>query len=103
MELVVNIDSVKPQKETKVVIYPPVARKLLKMGYMIVDIKPKKEDLMQSLFVFYVEGCFWRDYDRLMREYEDYLAKKALEVQQELEKEVERNVQRNFTSRLYSH
>lgn len=110
MELMINtggteITEKKPPKQTKVVIYPVVARKLLKLGYMIIDIKPKKEDLLQSLFVFYVEGCFWRDYDRLMREYEDYLAKKALEAElaeQELEKEVEKYVQRDFTSRLYS-
>lgn len=93
------------QKETKIVIHPYIARRLLKRGYMIVDIKAQKEDSARTLFVFYVEGCFMQDFSELMEEYEEYLAKKELEEQtkvQELEKRVEKNVQRNFRSRFYT-
>ena len=59
-------------KDTKTVMYPNVARKLLSMGYQIVDLRPKKEDRKETLFVFKVdaEGKFWRDFDKLMSEFE---------------------------------
>ena len=44
--------------------YPNVARKLLKLGYRVVDIKAKKEDARSTLFVFAVEGNFKKDFDR---------------------------------------
>ena len=63
-------------EQTKIVMYPNVARKLLKLGYKIVDIKPKKEDARSSLFVFAVEGNFKRDFNVLMREFEAWLQEK---------------------------
>ena len=56
--------------------YPNVARKLLKMGYKVIDIKPKKENPSCSLFIFAVEGNFERDFNKLMVEFEAWLAEK---------------------------
>lgn len=59
-------------KNTKTVMYPNVARKLLALGYQIIDLRPKKEDRKATLFVFRVDedGKFWRDFNRLMSEFE---------------------------------
>lgn len=38
--------------ETKLIFSPTVARKLLKLGYVIVDIKPKRENKNESVFIF---------------------------------------------------
>lgn len=62
------MEKVEQIKETKVVAYPNVARKLLKMGYRIIDLKPKKENPKSSLFVFAVEGNFTNDFSELMAE-----------------------------------
>lgn len=56
--------------------YPNVARKLLKLGYRIVDIKPKKEDVKSTLFVFAVEGNFEKDFNKAMSEFETWLKDK---------------------------
>lgn len=37
---------------TKLIFSPTVARKLLKQGHVIVDIKPKKENRSESIFIF---------------------------------------------------
>lgn len=55
-------------KKTKVVIYPNVARQLVKLGYRIIDLKPKKENRQKTLFVFAVEGSFMTDFAVLMEE-----------------------------------
>ena len=68
-------------EQTKVVLYPNVARKLLKLGYRIVDLKPKKENRSSSLFVFEVIGNFEKDFDRLMKEFEAYKNEKHKEVE----------------------
>lgn len=66
-------------EQTKIVMYPNVARKLLKLGYRVVDIKAKKEDARSTLFVFAVEGNFKKDFDRLMAEFEALLKEKEVE------------------------
>lgn len=54
-----NIElGVVPEKECKIVSEPSIARKLLKDGFKIVDIKPKKGAARESIFVFGVEGNF---------------------------------------------
>ena len=65
--------------QTKIVMYPNVARKLLKMGYRIIDIKPKKEDVKSTLFVFAVEGDFEKDFNKQMVEFESWLKEKEAE------------------------
>lgn len=42
------------KKQFKTIIYPSIARGLLKMGYKLVDIRPKKENLEATMFVFEV-------------------------------------------------
>lgn len=54
-------------KKTKVVIYPSVARQLVKMGYQIIDLKPKKENRKKTLFIFEVTGDFMQDFSMLMK------------------------------------
>lgn len=63
-------------EQTKIVVYPNIARKLLKLGYKIVDIKPKKENPSCSLFVFAVEGNFEKDFSKLMAEFDAWLKEK---------------------------
>ena len=50
---------------SKIVLRLDHARKLLRMGYKIIDIKPLKENPQSSVFVFEVSGNFLSDYDRL--------------------------------------
>lgn len=37
---------------TKIIINPTIARQLLHRGHIIVDIKPKKENKRETVFVF---------------------------------------------------
>lgn len=41
-----------PEKKTKIVMDAPIARKLLKDGFKIVDIKPKRDHPRETIFVF---------------------------------------------------
>lgn len=47
-----------PEKEYKIVSEASVARKLLKDGYRVVDIKPKRGHESESIFVFAVVPGF---------------------------------------------
>ena len=49
--------------ETKSVFTPYVARRLLRMGNPIIDIKPCKEDRTKTIFVFEVTDKFKRDFE----------------------------------------
>ena len=49
--------------ETKSVFTPYVARRLLRMGNPIVDIKPCKEDRSKTIFVFEVTEKFKKDFE----------------------------------------
>lgn len=46
------------EKECKIVSEPSIARKLLKDGYRIVDIKPKRGHEKETIFVFATEDGF---------------------------------------------
>lgn len=50
---------------SKIVIRADHARKLLKLGYEIIDIRASKENPQASIFVFNVSGNFLSEYDRL--------------------------------------
>lgn len=54
------------EKEFQVVKNPVVARKLLKLGYTICDIKPNKENpKVSTVFVFKNNEKFQQDYNEL--------------------------------------
>ena len=48
-------------KQYKEIFTPYVARRLLKMGNPIYDIKPKKEDRNQTIFVFEITEKLQKD------------------------------------------
>lgn len=49
--------------KTKSIFTPYVARRLLKMGNPIVDIKPCKEERLKTIFVFEVTDKFKEDFE----------------------------------------
>lgn len=49
--------------KTKLVFTPYVARKLLKMGNPIIDIKPCKEDRNKTIFVFAITEKLEKDFE----------------------------------------
>ena len=64
-----NIEmAVMPEKDTKVVPDPVIARKLIHSGYSIVDIKPKKHFPRETAFVFKVVDGFIEDMNKLIEE-----------------------------------
>lgn len=50
--------AVVPEKECKIVSEASIARKLLKDGYQIVDIKPKRGHERETIFIFKNENDF---------------------------------------------
>lgn len=46
---------------SKLIFSPTVARKLLKLGHVIIDIKPKKENKNESIFIFEDTEKFRKD------------------------------------------
>lgn len=65
-----------PEKEYKVVSDASIARKLLKDGYRIVDIKPKVGTPRATVFVFAVEGDFMNTMGRYIQERKEKFDKK---------------------------
>ncbi len=49
--------------ETKIILQGDLARYLLKKGYQIIDIKPKRENPQSTVFVFKVEKGFFEELD----------------------------------------
>lgn len=47
--------------ETKIIINPTIARQLLHRGHAIIDIKPKKENIKETVFVFEITEKFKED------------------------------------------
>ena len=58
MENKIELGVVEEQKTCKIVSDASIARRLLKDGYRIIDIKPKRGHERESIFVFAVEGNF---------------------------------------------
>ena len=50
---------------TKVILNPAIARKLLQMGNSIIDIKPNKKDGKQTVFIFCFTSKFKKDLESL--------------------------------------
>lgn len=61
-------------KTCQVVSSPILARKLLQMGYPVIDIKKDRRSDVKSVFVFKNTKKLQRDYDKLLQEFygEDY-------------------------------
>ena len=68
MEQNVEMAVVENKKEVKVVVDPSIARKLLKSGFTIIDIKGKKSYPRETVFCFKVEDGFMETLENLMNE-----------------------------------
>lgn len=62
------VTAVIPEKTTKVVPDPIIARKLIQAGYNIVDIKPKRHFPRETAFVFKIVDGFIDDLNKLIEE-----------------------------------
>lgn len=60
--------AVVPEKNYKIVNDAAISRKLLKDGYHIADIKPKRGHERETIFVFEVEGEFMGALDKYIAE-----------------------------------
>lgn len=60
--------AVVPEKNYKVVSTPSIARKLLKDGYRVADIKPKHGHERETIFVFEVSGDFMNKLTEYIKE-----------------------------------
>lgn len=70
-----NTKETESQDKTKLIFKPYIARKLLKEGHQIVDIKPDHTDPVRTVFVFKDSLKLRDDMARALRE-RDELAKK---------------------------
>lgn len=52
-------------KNTKLIMNPVMARKLLNKGNVIVDLKPKKENVRETIFVFKLTDKLLSDMETL--------------------------------------
>lgn len=67
------------QKTCKIVSDAAIARKLLKDGYRIVDIKPKRNHERETTFVFANEGDFMETMGKYIQERKEKVEKKEEE------------------------
>lgn len=65
--------------ENKIVVDAPVARRLLKDGYEVVDIKPKKGHPRESIFVFKTVPGFMEKMNEYLSERKEKRANKEEE------------------------
>ena len=63
--------AVVPEKECKIVSEASIARKLLKDGYRVVDIKPKRGRNRETIFVFKNENGFMDKLGEYIQERKD--------------------------------
>lgn len=56
------------ESQCKVVSEPTIARKLIKMGYKVVDIKPKKKFPRETVFVFEIVDGFMDQLNKYLEE-----------------------------------
>jgi len=71
--------AVVPEKGNKIVSEASIARKLLKDGYRIVDIKPKRGRNKETIFVFKNEYDFMEKLSEYIKERKERYAKKEEE------------------------
>ena len=59
------------ERETKLIFSPNVARKLLKLGNTIIDIKPNRNNKLKTVFVFKNDEHFRNTYGEAVTKKED--------------------------------
>ena len=69
----------KDTRKSRLIFDAKIARKLLKMGYVVIDIKPNRENTDKSIFVFENTEEFQHALTLIMDEIK---AKKEVEVEQ---------------------
>ena len=72
--------AVVPEKEYKVVSDASISRRLLKDGYKLIDIKPKKGHERETVFIFKVEDGFAGAFDKYIAEKKERREKKNTEL-----------------------
>lgn len=58
-------------KTSKLIFKTYIARRLIKMGNKVIDIKPDRENAQRTIFVFQVDEKFDRDFDTVINELAD--------------------------------
>lgn len=59
------------EKNSKLIFKSYIARRLIKMGNKVIDIKPDRENAQRTIFVFNVDDKFNRDFDTVINELAD--------------------------------
>lgn len=59
------------QNDSKLIFKPRVARRLLKMGSKIIDIKADRENKQRTIFVFERDEAFDRNFDTVVNDLAD--------------------------------
>ena len=72
--------NVKDTRKSRLIFDAKIARKLLKQGYVVIDIKPNRENTDKSIFVFENTEEFQQALTKIMDEIQ---AKKEAEVEYE--------------------
>lgn len=80
------MDNKKDTRKSRLVFDAKMARKLLKQGFVVIDIKPNRENTDKTIFVFENTDEFKVALEKLMDELK---AKKETEIEIEFEGEIE--------------
>ena len=76
----------KDTRKNRLVFDAKMARKLLKQGFVVIDIKPNRENTDKTIFVFENTDEFKIALDKLMDELK---AKKEVEIEYDVEVEID--------------
>ena len=76
----------KDNRESRLVFDAKIARKLLKRGFFVIDIKPNRENQEKSIFVFENNESFQKAFSEIMDEIK---AKKEQEAEEQLAADVD--------------
>ena len=82
--------NVKDMRKSRLIFDARIARKLLKMGFVVIDIKPNRENTEKSIFVFENTEEFKQALTQIMDEVKEKKEEEAkIKVDVELEFDVE--------------
>ncbi|WP_053956824.1 hypothetical protein [Inediibacterium massiliense] len=73
------------EKEVKVVKKGMIARKLLRKGYTIVDVRQHRKYPKSSVFVFEVAGDFYKDLEEINNDFNEKRKQRLKEIIEELD------------------